>query len=91
MILSSVFIPSLFLIGASALPSSSTTTVHGTTVEVVQDIVNSWNGWQIQINGSDATIAELHAVITDNNRRDEEARGVGKRCTWNDGFGDIDW
>jgi hypothetical protein len=92
MLFVNLLLSSLLALGVSAVPAPVPAAANtDTSVEVFADMVNSWNEWQIQVNGSDATVAELHQVIADNAHQAEDARQAGKRCSWHDGIGPVDW
>lgn len=92
MLLSKVVVSVAVLVqGGMAAPGLPPTTQHGTPINVIENIVNSWNAWQVQVNGSDATVVQLHEAIADNKRQADEAQRAGKRCRWNDGYESLDW
>lgn len=66
--------------------------LHGTPAEVQLAMENSWQAWA-KVNGTDVPISleELAPIMQRDIDAAEEAKRLGKRCSWNDGIGGIDW
>jgi hypothetical protein len=81
-------IPAFLLSGALAAPVENG---HSTPPALLAKIEADWNTYNASHGGLSTRSSKFEEIMEENVRLSEEAKRLGKRCTWNDGVGPIDW